>query len=196
MTEEQALIRRVLDGDQESFALLMQRHERQVYTLCLRMTGHEEDARDLTQEAFLKAWRGLRFYQFEASFSTWLYRLTSNVCIDFLRRQKRQPTVQWEPEELEMPDQMPLPEEQLLHREQQRLLRQAMEQLDEEFRLALTLRAVEGLSYEEIGAVLELKPGTVKSRIARGREKLRQLLEEPGTFSSLLRQKKREGDAE
>lgn len=196
MTEEQLLIGRVQRGDQEAFASLMARYEKQVYTLCLRMTGHEEDARDLAQEAFLKAWRGLRFYQFESSFSTWLYRLTSNVCIDFLRQQKRRPTVpmaQGEDEELEMPDQEPLPEEQLLHREQQHQVQAALSQLDEEFRLALTLRAVEGLSYEEIGAVLNLKPGTVKSRIARAREKLRQLLEEPGTFSELLRQKKRGG---
>lgn len=189
MTEEQTLIRRVQGGDQEAFAHLMSRYEKQVYTLCLRMSGHEEDARDLTQEAFLKAWRGVRFYQFESSFSTWLYRLTSNVCIDFLRTQKRRNTVsitleteEGEHSEQEFPDQGPLPEEKLLQQEQKRLLQRAIQSLDEEFRLALTLRAVEQLSYEEIGEILNLKPGTVKSRIARARVKLRKILAEHGNF--------------
>ena len=93
MTDEKVLIRQVLAGDQEAFAQLVTAYETQVYNLCLRMSGNPEDARDLAQEAFLKAWRGLQFYKFESSFSTWLYRLTSNVCIDFLRRQKRRPAV-------------------------------------------------------------------------------------------------------
>lgn len=200
MTEEQTLIRRVQGGDHEAFAHLMSRYEKQVYTLCLRMSGHEEDARDLTQEAFLKAWRGLRFYQFEASFSTWLYRLTSNVCIDFLRKQKRQNTVsmtleneEGETEEQELPDPAALPEEQTIQREQKRLLYGAIQTLDGEFRLALTLRAVEQLSYEEIGEILNLKPGTVKSRIARARGKLRKILAEHGNFFCTASSNQEEG---
>ena len=93
MTDEQVLIRQVQDGDHEAFAELVKRHETNVFNLCLRMSGNREDAMDLSQEAFLKAWRGIRFYKAESAFSTWLYRLTSNVCIDFLRKQKRRPTV-------------------------------------------------------------------------------------------------------
>ena len=202
MTDEKVLIRKVLDGDQEACAELVALHEKQVYNLCLRMTGHPEDARDLAQEAFLKAWRGLRFYKFESSFSTWLYRLTSNVCIDFLRQQKRRGTgslvvsdEEGEETELEVPDPEPLPEQQVIQQENQRIVAAAMDELEEEFRLALTLRVVDELSYEEIGEILDLKPGTVKSRIARARIKLKKILTERGNLSnSDSSNQKRKGD--
>jgi len=184
MSEEKILIQRVLDGDHEAFAGLVTIHEKQVYNLCLRMTGDPEDAMDLSQEAFLKAWRGLRFYKFESAFSTWLYRLTSNVCIDHLRRQKRRPSVSLtvgdEEEELDVPDTEPLPEEQVLQNEKQSAVAAAMNQLEEEFRLILTLRVVEERSYEEIADILDLKVGTVKSRIARARIKLKKILLQNG----------------
>lgn len=183
MSDEKILIGRVLEGDHEAFAELVKRHETQVYNLCLRMSGNSEDARDLSQEAFLKAWRGLRFYQFESAFSTWLYRLTSNVCIDFLRSRKRRPSVsltvdEEEPVEMEVEDSSPTPEEQVLHREQQYAVAKAMEQLEEEFRQVLTLRVIHDLPYEEIAEIMDMKVGTVKSRLARARMKLKKLLED------------------
>ena len=185
--DEKALIQRVLNGDHEAFAKLMDLHEKQVYNLCLRMCGNAEDAKDLAQEAFIKAWQGLKFYKFESAFSTWLYRLTSNVCIDFLRKQKRRPavslTVQNEDEaemELEVPDQEPLPEEQVIYREQKQAVAAAMEQLDGEFRMVLTLRVINGLPYEQIAEVMNMKVGTVKSRLARARLKLRKILLKTG----------------
>ena len=183
MTEEQALIRRVQDGNHEAFADLVKAHETNVYNLCLRMCSNPEDARDLAQEAFIKAWRGIRFYKFESAFSTWLFRLTSNVCIDFLRKQKRRPVVSLTVEEedreieLEVPDPAPLPEEQVLYEERSRAVAAAMEQLEEEFRTVLVLRVVEDLPYEQIAEILDLKVGTVKSRLARARLKLKNLLE-------------------
>ena len=124
MTNEMALIRRVQRGDQTAFAELLEAYEKPVYNLCLRMTGNPEDAADMTQEAFLKVWRGIEQYKFESSFSTWVYRLTSNVCIDFLRGKKRRQTVSLTVDEdqdgaaeLELPDAAPLPEDQVLHRE-------------------------------------------------------------------------------
>lgn len=189
MTDEKKLIERVLAGDPEAFSDLVAIHEKQVYNLCLRMTGHPEDAQDLAQEAFIKAWRGLRFYKFESSFSTWLYRLTSNVCIDFLRQQKRRATgsltvtdEEGEETELEIVDPAPLPEQQVSTREDQTQIAMALNQLEEEFRIALILRVVDDLSYEQIGEVLDLKPGTVKSRIARARTKLKKILLQNGNF--------------
>ncbi len=183
MSDEKILIDRVLEGDHEAFAELVRLHETQVYNLCLRMSGNPEDARDLSQEAFLKAWRGLRFYQFESAFSTWLYRLTSNVCIDFLRSRKRRPSVsltvdEEEPVEMEVEDSSPTPEEQVLHREQKYAVAKAMEQLEDEFRQVLTLRVIHDLPYEEIAEIMDLKVGTVKSRLARARMKLKKLLED------------------
>lgn len=191
--EERAVIRRVLEGDDQAFAQLVTAYEKQVFNLCLRMCGNREEAKDLAQEAFLKAWRGLRFYQFEAAFSAWLYRLTSNVCIDYLRREKRRPTVSLtleddnqETPEMEIADSAPLPEEQVLHREREELVAWAMNQLDEEFRQVLTLRVIENLSYEEIGQIMELKEGTVKSRLARARLKLKKILWESGNNLEVL----------
>lgn len=185
--DERQVIQRVLDGDQEAFAELVTAYEKQVYNLCLRMCGNPEDARDLSQEAFVKAWRGLQFYQFEAAFSTWLYRLTSNVCIDFLRRKKREPQTMpplqnesGEDVEPEVADSHPDPEEQLLHRERQSQIVWAMGQLEPEFRQALTLRVIQELSYEQIAEIMDLKAGTVKSRIARARWKLKKILLESG----------------
>lgn len=189
MEQEMALIRRVQAGDQDAFAKLLEAYEKPVYNLCLRMTGNREDAADLTQEAFLKVWRGAAQYQFESSFSTWLYRLTSNVCIDFLRGKKRRQTVSLTVEEeqdgaqeLEIPDTAPLPEEQVLHAETKREIAAAMGELEENFRLILTLRLVENLSYEQIADALELKVGTVKSRLARARSKLKNILVKNGNI--------------
>lgn len=182
MTNEREWIRQVLSGDQDAFAHLVAEYEKQVYHLCLKMVGNAEDAEDLAQEAFFKAWKGLKFYKFESSFSTWLYRLTTNVCIDHLRKQKRQAAAsltlddEENGQELELPDREPMPEEQLLKKERQQQLQQAMGKLEEEARLILTLRVVEDLSYEQIAQIMDLKIGTVKSRIARARERLKNIL--------------------
>ena len=186
MINEREWIQRVLSGDQDAFAHLVKEYEKQVYHLCLRMVGNSEDAADLAQEAFFKAWKGLKFYKFEASFPTWLYRLTTNVCIDFLRKQKRQLTVsltvedEEDGQETELPDHAPLPEEQLLKKERQQQIQRAMQELEEEARLILSLRVVEDLSYEQIAQIMDLKIGTVKSRLARARERLKKSLARNG----------------
>lgn len=187
--EESEILRQAASGKTEAFEELVRQYEKPVYNLALRMVRNPEDAQDLAQEAFLRAWRGLGQFQFESAFSTWLYRLTSNVCIDFLRRQKKQVqsslTVCDEEEqarELSVPDPAPLPEERAIANEQRALVRQAMDQLETEHRQILTLRVIQGLSYQEIGQILELKEGTVKSRLARAREKIRQQLERNGNL--------------
>lgn len=148
------------------------------------MTGNAEDAADLTQEAFLKAWRALDTFRFDAGFSTWLYRLASNVCLDFLRAEKRRAVLpltldadDGEELTLEPSDPAPTPEEAALRAEEQARLTAAMEALEPEQRQILTLRVVNDLSYAEIADILGVREGTVKSRLSRAREALRKKLE-------------------
>ena len=186
---EQELIQAARSGDQKAFAALVEANQAMVYSLAYRMTGNSEDAADLAQEAFLNAWRGLARFQGQASFSTWLYRLTSNACIDFLRREKRRATLSLtlEPEEeesreAEVADERWSPEALLDRQESRQAVRQALTQLSDEHREVLLLRELEGLSYREIAQALDLEEGTVKSRIARARLALRDFLLQSGNF--------------
>ena len=189
MTEKE-LIRAAGRGDEGAFEELVRAYEKRVYHLALRMCGNEEDAYEVAQEAFLGAWKGLRFFRGESSFSTWLYRLTSNAAIDFLRRQRRQgadgPSLDDEDSFVEVADPSPSPHQQAETLELRQALVQGLDTLSPEHRQVLLLRELQGLSYEEIAACLELDLGTVKSRIARAREKLRKYLLSSGNFSGYL----------
>lgn len=189
--QDELLIRRAQSGDEGAFEQLLLAHQKSVYNLCLRMAGNPDDALDLSQEVFIRAWRALGQYQFDAAFSTWLFRLTSNVCIDFLRRQKRQQhmsltvTDDDEPgEEFTVPDPAPGPEEQAVHNERRQAVARAMAALPEDYRAVMQLRAVEELSYEQIAEILDIKVGTVKSRLARARTQLRKILKDGNFFDS------------
>lgn len=191
MSEEQ-LIRRAQQGDNSAFEQLLLAHQKKVYNLCLRMAANPDDALDLSQEAFIKAWRALGQYQFEASFSTWLFRLTSNVCIDFLRQKKRRQETSLtenyddsdEGAELSLPDCAPLPEQQAITSETKIELARAMGQLAPDHREILQLRVVEDLPYEQIADILGVRVGTVKSRLARARLSLRKILKAGNYFDS------------
>lgn len=181
--EEQTWIHKAQKGDELAFEQLVMAYEKQVYTMALRMVGNPDDALDVSQEAFLKAWRGLGTYRVEAKFSTWLYRIVTNVAIDFLRREKRQKATsltQDQQEEQAVEDHQADPYEKVAQKMEQAQVAQALEQLEPDHRQALVLRAVNGLSYEEIAQATGAKIGTVKSRIARGREKMRQILQRHG----------------
>ena len=191
MLEEQ-LIRRAQQGDNGAFEELLLLHQKKVYNLCLRMSANPDDALDLSQEAFLRAWRSLGQYQFEASFSTWLFRLTSNICIDFLRRKKRRQETSLtesyddsdEGAELSVPDAQPGPEQQAITNETKIELARAMEQLSPEHREILQLRVIEDLQYEQIADILGVRVGTVKSRLARARLSFRKILKAGNYFDS------------
>ena len=186
---EQELIAAARRGSDDAFAELVRQYEKRVYHLALRMSGSREDADEIAQEAFLSAWRGLKFFRGESSFSTWIYRLTTNAAIDYLRRERKQgQSVSLDDEETfaEPPARDPGPQGQAERRELRRLLQQGLLSLSAEHRQVLLLRELEGMSYEEIAVQLELDLGTVKSRIARGREKLRKYLSATGNFSEYL----------
>ena len=184
--EEREIIERVLGGDNDAFGLLVEKYQTKVYNLALRMCGNEDDAFDLSQEAFLRAWRSLGSFQFESSFSTWLFRLSSNICLDFLRAKKRRAavslTVSGDDEEvqLDVPDPGMSPEDAVIAAEDKRLLVEALNALPADQRQIITLRAINDLSYAEIAEILNLQEGTVKSRLSRARTALRKKLLQSG----------------
>lgn len=190
MTEKE-LVRAAQRGDDSAFEELVRTYEKRVYHLALRMCGNVDDAYEVAQEAFLSAWKGMRFFRGDSSFSTWLYRLTSNAAIDFLRRQRRQGgsdgvSLDDENTFLEVADPAPSPHQQAERLELRDALARGLGALSPEHRQVLLLRELQGLTYEEIAAALELDLGTVKSRIARAREKLRKYLVASGNFSGYL----------
>lgn len=187
--QDDILIRRAAAKDESAFEQLMLLHRKPVYNICYRMAGNADDALDLSQEVFLKLWRTLEQYQFDAAFSTWLFRLTQNVCIDFLRRKKRQQHVSLtfsndedEGKELSVPDPEPLPEERVIFNEKQAAIRAAMNALPVDFREILQLRVVQELPYEQIAQIMDLPVGTVKSRLARARLQLKKRLDAGNFF--------------
>lgn len=177
MLDEPALIGKARQGDPQAFEALVLRYQRYVYNLALRVVGNPLDAEDIAQQAFVKAWRGLPQFKGESRFSTWLYRIVTNVCYDHLPRIKRDLS-SLEPDDTmdEMPDEEQGVENAVLTEEECRQLRQALAALPESARLLLTLRHLQELSYEEIAAVTGMPLGTVKTGIFRARQKLKAAL--------------------
>jgi len=196
MTEqERRLIESAAAGDAAAFEQLVTKYEKLVYSVTFRMTGNREDALDLSQDTFVKVWKSLAFFKFESSFSTWIYRIAGNVCLDFLRRQKRTQslTVSEDEVQLDVPDEQNDPAQMALEHAGQTELTEALNALEPEYRAALTLRAVAGMSYQEIADTLDIQPGTVKSRICRGRERLRKLLAARGNKAAAVTSNDRKG---
>lgn len=191
--QEKQVIGKILAGDSSAFAAIVDAHEKQVYNLALRTLQNPEDAQDITQEVFLRVYSDLGSFRGDSRLSVWLYRVTYNLCIDLLRKQKRRPTVSLTLEteegeaEMEFPDTRYLPETELERRELQSAVREALSRLSEEHRRILLMREFEDLSYTEIARLLGIQEGTVKSRIARARERVAKYLVKNGTFSASVR---------
>lgn len=188
MNHEELLLQRAKDGDQAAFGELVTLYEKKVYALTLRMCKHPEDAAEAAQEAFLAAWQGLKFFRGEASFSTWLYRLASNACVDLLRRESRHrtaagPSLDDEGVYLDVADSAPSPHAIAESNELKQQIEEGLRTLSPEHREVLILREIHQLSYDEIAQALSLDSGTVKSRISRGRKQLRNFLLKSGNFS-------------
>lgn len=169
-------VRSALAGDRAAYSILVRRHQASLHRYLMRMVGSHDEALDLTQEAFVRAWQALPHWEPGAQFRTWLFRIATNAALDVLRRRK---AVEFIPldDTIEAADTAAGPERLAQGAQDLRRLEAALARLTAEHREVLLLREIEGMSYEEIGRVLALTEGTVKSRLARARAAL---IEETG----------------
>lgn len=169
--DDREFVARARQGDRNAFSELVRLHQNRVYRYLLRMLGSHDDALEMTQDAFIKAWQALPQWQPDAQFRTWLFRIANNTALDALRRRS---LVEFVPLEnsYDAPSSAPDPERQAQATQEVRQLEASLKKLAPEHRQILLLREVEEMSYEEIGHVLLLSDGTVKSRLARARAAL------------------------
>ncbi len=188
LTDEE-LVARSIGGDTESFNQLIKRWERPIYALAYRTIGREDDARDVVQETFLRAFRGLGGFKGQAKFSSWLYRIALNLCRDWLRRERRAPVVA-------TPDGVDLVElagegeaavrvdDMVVRKDLSRAVAAAMRVLPEEQRAAIVLKEYHGLTFQEIADLVGCPLSTVKTRLYQGMVVLRRELERSGVRPS------------
>jgi RNA polymerase sigma-70 factor, ECF subfamily len=177
-----AAVAAVRAGDREAFRALVDRHSRSVFRLAFRMTANEQDAEEVVQETFLRAYRRIDRFEERAEFGTWVYRIATNCALDLL--EKRKHTKQEDPlydeedeREIQLPSGAPSPERQVLSAEMRHRVAMAMGELTPAERTAFTLRHLEGQSIEEISRALQIKEGAAKNTIFRAVQKLRKALE-------------------
>jgi len=189
--EETEWIKAFLAGDRSAFDRLVLSHKDRVFNVCYRMLGNHEDADDCAQETFLKVYRSLKDFRFDAGFSTWLFAIAVNTCknrlnsAEYRRRRKMVPIVDPPPDDAErgqtvcdLADPGPSPLDLLTQKERERLLQNAIDALAPDARAVVVLRDVEGLSYDEIVLATGYNMGTLKSKLARARRHLREKLRE------------------
>ncbi len=181
--EDLQIVAQVLGGNTGAFSALVQRHQERVYHTVYSLVGDLDEADDLAQEAFLKAFRALRRFRGQSLFSTWLHRIAVNCCLDHLKSKHRRSFVSLD-EQRENWDALRIwqgrskdADARVEQRELQEILERALNNLSEEYRVTFVLREIEGLAYEEIATLLNCSIGTVKSRLFRGRTKLREILQ-------------------
>jgi len=172
--QEASLIARSQRGDLQAFDRLVAVHEDRIYHAAYRVTGNADDARDAAQETFLKAFRALPRYRHESAFSTWLHRIAVNAALDLVRRRPQVPPLSLE--DVALPAAAGNPEPEAERSELQRRVHQALGWLAPDSRVIIVLRDLQGLAYEEVAEVLRIPIGTVRSRLSRAREALRELL--------------------
>lgn len=182
--EVMTLVEKAQSGDSNAFGELIMRHERFVYNVVYRMLPNKEDAEDISQEVFIKAYKYIGKFDGKASFSTWIYKIAVNTCIDEIRKRKGKETISMnneiEGEEgafvKEFADSGISVEEEVIAKEGFAAIKNAIDNLSEEHKTVITLRDLEGLSYTEIAEITDSSMGTVKSRLARGRKALKDII--------------------
>jgi len=188
---DEELVARAQGGDIESFNQLIVRWERPIYALAYRVIGKEEDARDVCQDAFLRAYRALPGFKGQAKFSSWLYRIALNLCRDWIRRQRRAPVSQL-PEDMDAielaSEKGPVEsiEDLVARRELSAIVEEAMSELSEEQRTAIILKEYHGMTFQEIADMQGCPLSTVKTRLYQGLSLLRRRLEQQGQLAPEL----------
>lgn len=180
--ENNALVVQAKQGNMQALEELLQRHEKIVYHIVLRTMGAGEDVKDLSQEVLLKAYRSLAKFDGKSAFSTWLYRIAVNTCIDEMRKRKGKQTYSLDAEleqedgnyHKQFADPADTPEQSLIRQELRQEVVTALEKLSPEHKTALVLREMQGFSYEEISEITQTPLGTVKSRISRAKIQLKE----------------------
>ena len=184
---EKEIIIKAQNGDVNAFEMLVEKHQNNIYKTAFSMVQNHHDATDIAQIALIKVYHNLSKFNFKSSFSTWLYRITVNSCLDEIRKRKRTNdstiTINDEENPLEIESDMLTPEASYEKKELKKLVWQKIGLLSDKYKKVIILRDINGLSYEEIADVENCSVGTVKSRINRARQSLKEILLKDGTFS-------------
>lgn len=168
--EDEVLIERFLSGDEEGFAMLVRKYQDRVANIIYSLTDQRRNADDIAQEVFIKVYNGLRWFKKKSEFTTWLYRITVNTTYNYIKKEERLVPV----DAIEQTERSSWP--QLESREKQELVNRALKKLPFNFRSAIVLKEIEGLSYKDIAKSLGCRIGTVESRLFRARQMLRRML--------------------
>ncbi len=184
-TADREIVKRVLGGDKNAFSILVDRYQDRIYSVVLNYAGNPDDAVDIMQETFLKAYNKLASFNQSSAFYTWLYRIAINTAIDALRKRKSRPADSLDDDKYSQIGFEPVshdistdPEVSAVRSEQVRMLRNGLSYLSEKLKGVIILHDVEGLSQEEVAEILHIPVGTVKSRVSRGRQELKKVLKE------------------
>jgi len=181
---ESQLVKLALKGDQAAFAELVELYQEKLYHMAYRMLNNRQEAEDVVQDTFLRVYNNLERYDDTMKFSTWIYRIATNLCIDRLRKRKPVYSLDAESTEYEgldgysmIPSDNRTPESELLLSETQRIIHQAIDTLPPKYKTVMILRYIHELSLQEVGDILDMPVTTIKTRVHRGREFLRKKLE-------------------
>lgn len=181
--DDQTIVERVLKGDTQSYSVLVDRYQDRIYSAVVNYVANREDAIDITQEVFVKAYSKLNTFNAGSAFYTWIYRIAVNAAIDFIRKRKSRQTDSLDDDKYTQTGFEPVskdmstdPERVVVRGEQVHMLRKAISLLSDKLRSALVLHDVEGLSQDEVAQILKVPVGTVKSRVSRARTELKYIL--------------------
>lgn len=184
MKSDELLIKRCQKGDIDAFEELISKYQKTAYNIALKTLKNPEDAMDASQEALIKVYKSMKTFKSDSKFSTWLYRIVVNTCLDYIKKQSKAKVYSLDKEletndgeiKREVRDNSLTPEEAFEKKETKKLVRDSIHKLDEKHKAVIVLRDIEGFSYDEIADIIECNIGTVKSRIKRAREKLKQII--------------------